>query len=105
MPEMPNPKIKPHVTVNSTPSVKGPYAELQVTSNFSFLRGGSHPEELVARAAELGCQAVAVTDINTLAGIVRAYVTAGEAGIQLIVGCHLQVKGALGPLAAGTPVE
>ncbi|MFA5582244.1 MAG: error-prone DNA polymerase [Paracoccaceae bacterium] len=50
-----------------------PYAELCVTSNFSFLRGASHPEELVTRAAELGLAAIAITDRNSVAGVVRAY--------------------------------
>ncbi|MBN9887404.1 error-prone DNA polymerase [Salipiger abyssi] len=49
------------------------YAELYVTSNFTFLTGASHPEELVARAAELGLAAIAITDRNSLAGVVRAY--------------------------------
>ncbi|WP_288995236.1 error-prone DNA polymerase [uncultured Gemmobacter sp.] len=49
------------------------YAELCVTSNFTFLRGASHPEELVTRAAELGLEAIAITDRNSLAGVVRAY--------------------------------
>ncbi|WP_417692963.1 error-prone DNA polymerase [Roseibium sp.] len=49
------------------------YAELCVTSNFTFLTGASHPEELVLRAAELGLEAIAITDRNTLAGVVRAY--------------------------------
>jgi len=62
-----------------------PYAELQVTTNFSFLCGGSHPEELVMRAAELGHAAVAVTDRNSLAGVVRAHVAAKRAGIKLLV--------------------
>ena len=52
------------------------YTELQVTTNFSFLRGGSHPEELVAYAFELGYKAIAITDRNTLAGIVRAHAAA-----------------------------
>ncbi|MDP1576910.1 MAG: PHP domain-containing protein, partial [Cypionkella sp.] len=50
-----------------------PYAELCVTSNFTFLTGASHPEELVTRAAELGLAAIAITDRNSLAGVVRAY--------------------------------
>ena len=50
-----------------------PYAELCVTSNFTFLTGASHPEELVTRAAELGLTAIAITDRNSLAGVVRAY--------------------------------
>ncbi|MGQ0664660.1 MAG: error-prone DNA polymerase [Pseudomonadota bacterium] len=65
------------------------YAELQVTSNFSFLRGASHPEELVRRAKELGHAAIAIADRNTLAGIVRAHVAAKEVGIRLVVGARL----------------
>ncbi len=56
------------------------YAELCVTSNFSFLRGASHPEELVARAAALGLAAIAITDRNSLAGVVRAHVALREMG-------------------------
>jgi error-prone DNA polymerase len=54
------------------------YAELAVTSNFSFLTGASHPEELMARAAELGLTAIAITDRNSLAGVVRAHVALRE---------------------------
>jgi error-prone DNA polymerase len=54
------------------------YAELCVTSNFSFLRGASHPEELVLRAAEIGLRAIAITDRNSLAGVVRAHVALRE---------------------------
>lgn len=50
-----------------------PYAELCVTSNFTFLTGASHPEELVTRAAELGLAAIAITDRNSVAGVVRAF--------------------------------
>ena len=50
-----------------------PYAELCVTSNFTFLTGASHPEELVTRAAELGLTAIAITDRNSVAGVVRAF--------------------------------
>jgi error-prone DNA polymerase len=49
------------------------YTELQVTSNFSFLRGASHPEEMVDQAVALGYDAIAITDRNTFAGIVRAH--------------------------------
>ena len=49
------------------------YAELQVTTNYSFLRGGSHPQELVERAIELGHTAIGIADRNTLAGVVRAW--------------------------------
>jgi error-prone DNA polymerase len=54
------------------------YAELATTTNFSFLRGASHPEELVARAAALGLSGIGVADRNTLAGVVRAHVYARE---------------------------
>lgn len=67
------------------------YSELQVTSNFSFLRGASHPEELVDQAATLGYKKIAITDRNTLAGIVRAHVAAKEKGIHLIPGCRLDL--------------
>ncbi len=65
------------------------YAELAVTSNFTFLTGASHPEELVGHAAELGHRAAAIADTNTLAGIVRAHVAAKDAGIPLAIGCRL----------------
>ena len=67
------------------------YAELQVTSNFSFLRGASHPEELVAEAAKLGYRAVAIADRNSLAGVVRAHAQAKDSGVQLIVGARLDL--------------
>lgn len=67
------------------------YTELQVTSNFSFLRGGSHPEELVAQAVACGHSSIAIADRNTLAGIVRAHVAAKKQGIRLIVGCRLDL--------------
>ncbi|MPY70503.1 MAG: DNA polymerase III subunit alpha [Alphaproteobacteria bacterium] len=66
-----------------------PYAELQTTTNFSFLRGASHPEELVFRAGELGLAALAITDRNTLAGVVRGHLAAREAGVRLVVGARL----------------
>jgi error-prone DNA polymerase len=66
------------------------YAELHCTSNFSFLRGASHPDELVQAAAALGYEALAITDRNTLAGIVRAHGAAKQAGLKLIVGAHLE---------------
>ncbi len=76
------------------------YAELDVTTNFSFLRGGSHPEELVATAKLLGLEAIAVTDRNTLAGVVRAHLAAKEiGGIKFIVGVRLDLKDAPSLLA------
>jgi error-prone DNA polymerase len=70
------------------------YAELAVATNFSFLRGASHPEELVARAAELGLSAIGVADRNSLAGVVRAHVALRETGangtgLRLLVGARL----------------
>jgi error-prone DNA polymerase len=72
------------------------YVELQVTSNFTFLRGAAHPEELAARAGELGHAAIAITDHNTLAGVVRGHLGAKTAGIRVILGCRLN-------FADGTP--
>jgi error-prone DNA polymerase len=67
------------------------YSELQVTSNFSFLRGASHPHELVEQAAEYGYQKIAITDRNTLAGIVRAHAAAREKDITIIPACRLDL--------------
>ncbi|HTH57767.1 MAG TPA: error-prone DNA polymerase [Cyclobacteriaceae bacterium] len=67
------------------------YTELQVTTNFSFLRGASHPEELVERAAELGYKKIAITDRNTFAGIVRAHVAAKSLDIKIIPACRLDL--------------
>ena len=65
------------------------YAELHCKTNFSFLCGASHPEELAARAAELGYRALAITDRNTLAGVVRAHAAAKNAGMKLLVGAEI----------------
>jgi error-prone DNA polymerase len=75
------------------------YAELQATSNFSFLRGASHAAELVERAKALGHIAIAVTDRNTLAGVVRAHVAAREAKFRLVVGARLDLTDAPSLLA------
>jgi error-prone DNA polymerase len=68
------------------------YTELQVTSNYSFLRGASDVEELFAQAAAFGFTALALTDRNSLAGIVRAHQRATQAGLRLIVGCRLDLR-------------
>ncbi len=65
------------------------YAELHVTSNFTFLCGASHPEEYVLQARELRHRAIAITDVNSLAGIVRAHIAAKDAGMQFVVGCRV----------------
>ncbi|MBX3372368.1 MAG: error-prone DNA polymerase [Phycisphaeraceae bacterium] len=75
------------------------WVDLQVTTNFSFLRGASHPDELVETAAALGHDAVAVTDHGSLAGVVRAHVAARQAGIPLLVGAQITL--APGSLAEG----
>ena len=65
------------------------YAELHCLSNFSFLRGASHPEELVGRAKALGYRALALTDECSFAGAVRAHLAAKEAGLELILGIEV----------------
>jgi error-prone DNA polymerase len=70
-----------------------PYAELHCVTNFSFLRGASHPHELVQRAAELGYQALAITDECSLAGVVKAHVAALEHDLQLIIGSEFKLDG------------
>lgn len=67
------------------------YAELSCYSNFSFLRGASHPEELVRQASALGYRALALTDECSLAGVVRAHQAALETGLHLIVGTNLRL--------------
>ena len=68
------------------------YAELHCISNFSFLRGASHPEELVARAKSLGYSALAITDECSLAGAVRAHVAAKQHELKLIIGSELRLS-------------
>src|SRR5689334_15451314 len=65
------------------------YAELAVTTNFCFLRGASHPQEVVARADELGLTAIGIADRNSFAGVVRAYDEAKQRKIKLLVGTRL----------------
>lgn len=76
--------------------MSGPrYAELQVTTHFSFLRGASSCDELFARAAELGIEALGVVDRNSLAGVVRALEASRQTGVRLVVGCRLDLADAL----------
>ncbi len=103
MPEQPQPKIKPHPWKHLAPGEytggsggggahDEAYVELHVTSNFTFLHGASHPEELVQQAATLGHCAAAITDRNTLSGIVRAHIAAKDIGIPLVVGCRVELQ-------------
>ncbi|MDB5154771.1 MAG: error-prone polymerase [Mucilaginibacter sp.] len=78
------------------------YTELQVTTNFSFLRGGAHPEELVAQAADYGQAKIAITDRNSVAGVVRAHLAAKARGIGIIPACRLDLLDGPGLLAYPT---
>jgi len=112
MPDHEFPKIKMHPfreaqhrehdRATSSPRASTLYAELTVTTNYTFLAGASHPEEFVDRAAELGHTAAAIADTNTLAGVVRAHVAAKEAGIPLAVGTRLVFEDGLAILAFPT---
>src|SRR5947207_7155341 len=91
------------------------YAELQVTTNYSFLRSGSHPGELVFQAASLGHYAIGVADRNTLAGVVRAYsaiqefyeetAIAEDQWIKLLVGARLETRDGYSLIAYPMNVE
>jgi error-prone DNA polymerase len=111
MPEIPDSKVHEHPhkrrsnpkpTISKDRGGAGPitplphcritkYAELAVTSNFTFLTGASHPDEYIYQAAALGYGAIAITDRNSLAGVIRAHVAAKDAGISFIVGCRLEL--------------
>jgi error-prone DNA polymerase len=73
-------------------SILPAYAELHCLSNFTFLRGASHPEELVDRACKLGYTSLAITDECSLAGAVRAYVEARKCGLHLILGSEVTLS-------------
>lgn len=82
--DSPGPEERDHSAVRQLP-----YAELHCKTNYSFLEGASHADELAARAAELKLHSLAVTDRNSLAGVVRAHVAAKEAGLRLLVGAEI----------------
>lgn len=81
------------------------YTELQITSNFTFLRGGSHPEEIVEQALALGYTEIAITDWNTLSGIVRAYTATKGKAIRVIPACRLNLIDGYSILAYPTNKE
>ena len=70
------------------------FAELAARSNFSFLDGASHPEELVATSQALGLSGLGICDLNSLAGVVRGHVAANAAGLPFRVGCRLRLDDA-----------
>jgi error-prone DNA polymerase len=78
------------------------YAELHCLSNFTFLRGASHPQELVERAHGLGYSALAITDECSVAGIVRAHLAAKACGLPLIVGAEFRLRCGLALVALAT---
>jgi error-prone DNA polymerase len=90
------PPAKRAVRFSSTPRASAVrpavrYAELHVKTNFSFLEGASHPDELVARAAELNYAALAITDRDSLAGVVRAHAAAKAVGLKLLIGAEVHL--------------
>ena len=102
MPDQPPDKFQMHPWRRRARSTPGPaagpvledraaFVDLVVSSNFSFLRGASHPEELVAAAAALGAPAIGITDRHTVSGMVRAHLAAREAGIHLVPGARVEL--------------
>jgi error-prone DNA polymerase len=89
MPEQPERKCRPIDVAPVRRPQRIRYAELHLKTNFSFLEGASHPDELVHRATELGYTAIAVTDRNSLAGVVRAHIVAKEIELKLLVGAEI----------------
>jgi error-prone DNA polymerase len=85
----------------AAPSALPAYAELFCFSNFTFLHGASHAEELAARASQLGYAGLAITDECSLAGVVRAHVAAKEVGLPLVIGAYFQLRNADGSPAFG----
>ncbi len=88
MPDPADPKRRP-LSVAPARAGEVPYAELTCRTNFSFLTGASHPDELVSRAAELGYAALAITDKHSVAGVVRAHGAAKAAGLKLLIGATI----------------
>jgi error-prone DNA polymerase len=102
VPEQPNEKLRhpdPPPATRAAGAVP-PYAELDVATNFSFLRGASHPDELAHRAAERGHRAIGIADRNSLAGVVRAHQAVSQlkdktgCDLKLLVGCRLVMSDA-----------
>jgi error-prone DNA polymerase len=94
MPEQPESKRRPIDAAPQRQQAPIPYAELHCKTNFSFLEGASHPDELACRAAELGYQALAITDRNSLAGVVRAHGAAKQMQLKLLIGAEITLSDA-----------
>jgi error-prone DNA polymerase len=101
-PPPPQPPRHPEQPATGAGRVLPAYAELLCRSNYSFLSGASHPEELVQRAHALGYAALAVADECSVSGVVRAHTEAVRVGLQLIVGVQMQLAA---PEGAGKPVK
>jgi error-prone DNA polymerase len=106
MPEQPHAKLHVPRPIAISSSSSGPlprprppvpYVELHCKTNFSFLEGASHPDELVNQATLLGYAGLAITDRNSVAGVVRAHVAAKQAGLKLIIGSEVTLADA-GPV-------
>src|SRR6476620_3515090 len=80
------------MTRSTTDPKPPPYAELHCISNFTFLRGASHPQELVERASNLGYSALAITDECSVAGVVRAHMAAKLLQLKLLVGAEFRLE-------------
>lgn len=96
MPEQPHPRISrpiPHLPPARLRKSRE-YVELHCKTNYSFLTGASHPDELVQRAADLGYRALAITDLNSVAGVVRAYAAAKVIGFKLLIGAQITLTDA-----------
>src|ERR1700735_5182449 len=94
MPELPFSKFFVPASLRDLPTVATPpvrYAELHCKTNFSFLEGASHPDELVIEAAKLGYAGMAVTDRNSVAGVVRAHIAAKKIGFKLVIGAEIMM--------------
>jgi error-prone DNA polymerase len=85
-------------------SILPPYSELHCLTNYTFLRGASHPEEMVARAAELGYGAIAITDECSVAGVVRAHVEAKKQKLPLLIGSSFTLRNPSGDAAVSLVV-
>jgi error-prone DNA polymerase len=81
------------------------YSELQITSNFSFLRGASHPHELVEQASKFGYKEIGIPDRNSFAGIVRAHAEGKKCGVRILPACRLDLLDGISLLAYPTNIK